>query len=184
MINCLPNNNNNNTSFALVIRAGPASGKSTFTTKLVDKLREEYKLKIFFIEQDNYRNEQLGNNYHKSKELVQENCEISMEMMISNALIALSKGYSIVCEGILNEKYYNKLFDVLDRETNTKFIYYYVSEEERIKRHEARPKGKLIDTNLMLTWKCEKLKNHTEIMFDGTLDLDISIDRILRELKI
>jgi len=36
----------------------------------------------------------------------------------------------------------------------------------------------------MLTWKCEKLKNHTEIMFDGTLDLDISIDRILRELKI
>ncbi|HUC87425.1 MAG TPA: AAA family ATPase [Candidatus Saccharimonadales bacterium] len=116
----------------LIILRGPSgAGKSTVAKKLFENSQP----KTALIEQDHYRfmfNPAGGGS--------KPNSDTIHKMIRDNALTALSDGYDVILEGILNIGSYGEVLEELfKRHPKENYIFYFdISFDETIRRHAIR----------------------------------------------
>lgn len=117
----------------LIILRGPAgSGKSTTAKILLNNATR----KTCPIEQDYYRF--IFRPYANGSKA---NSVAIHEMIKGNILIALSEGYDVILEGILNAKSYKPMLqEILAKHPTENYMFYFdISFEETMRRHRMRP---------------------------------------------
>lgn len=158
----------------IILRGNSGSGKTTTSKALQRKLGHGTML----ISQDVVRREMLfvkdGPNTEASQLLLElvlygkRNCNI------------------IILEGILNAKWYNKLFTSLAKEfTNEIFAYYFdIPFEETLQRHQQKPNAHEFGEKEMREWWNEKdlLNNIPEVCVHKELSLDEVVNRIYKDV--
>lgn len=117
----------------LIMLRGPAgSGKSTTAKVLLNNATS----KTCLIEQDYYRF--IFRPYANGSKA---NSVAIHEMIKSNVLIALSEGYDVILEGILNAKSYKPMLEeiLVEHPTENYIFYFDISFDETMRRHRMRP---------------------------------------------
>ena len=117
----------------LIVLRGPAgSGKSTTARLLLNNATR----KTCLIEQDYYRF--IFRPYANGSKV---NSAAIHRMIKSNVLTALSEGYDVILEGILNAKSYKSMLQeiLVEHPTQNYMFYFDISFEETVRRHSMRP---------------------------------------------
>lgn len=158
----------------IILRGNSGSGKTTTAKALQRKLGHGTML----ISQDVVRREML---------FVKDgpNTEAS-QLLLELVLYGKRKGHIVILEGILNAKWYSKLFDGIAKEFNNEIFAYYfdIPFEETLKRHQQKPNAHEFGEKEMREWWNEKdlLKNIPEVCVHKELSLDEVVDRVYKEV--
>lgn len=158
----------------IILRGNSGSGKTT-TAKA---LQRKFGHGTMLISQDVVRREMLfvkdGPNTEASQLLLEltrygkRNCNI------------------VILEGILNAKWYSKLFEGLIKEFNNEIFAYYfdIPFEETLKRHQQKTNAHEFGEKEMREWWNEKdsLNNITEVCLNKELSLDEVVNRIYQDI--
>jgi adenylate kinase family enzyme len=158
----------------IILRGNSGSGKTT-TGKALQK---KFGHGTMLISQDVVRREMLfvkdGPNTEASKLL--------------NELVLYGKQHCniVIIEGILNSKWYRKLFEnLLDEFGNQIFAYYFdIPFEETLNRHKKKPNAHEFGENEMRRWWNEKdlLGIIAEVCLHKELGLDEIVDMIYQDV--
>lgn len=117
----------------LIMLRGPAgSGKSSSAKLLFDSTDR----KACLIEQDYYRF--IFRPYENGSKA---NSKAMRQMILQNVLTALTEGYDVILEGIMNAKSYKNIVDkIIDAHPSENYFFYFdISLEETLRRHAQRP---------------------------------------------
>lgn len=158
----------------IILRGNSGSGKTT-TAKA---LQRKFGHGTMLISQDVVRREML---------FVKDgpNAEAS-QLLLELVLYGKRNCNIIILEGILNAKWYNKLFTRLEKEfTNEIFAYYFdIPFEETLQRHKQKPNAHEFGEKEMREWWNEKdlLNNIPEVCVHKELSLDEVVNRIYKDV--
>lgn len=130
----------------IVLRGPSGAGKST----VAQQLHQESKRHVVLIEQDYYR-EQLINN---SLGLHEASKPMRLEMFEADINIALTHGFDVIVEGILNPTTYVPVLErIRDKNDVDAYMFYFdVSFDETARRHSTRHKASLFSADDMREW--------------------------------
>lgn len=134
----------------LVVIRGPAgAGKSTIANGILTFVKQsEIPRRVCYLEQDYFRRtiHVCGGG---------DGAAISAAILCSAALTALSEGFTVVMEGILNMKKYKQMFDTViatHGKQNCHFFYLDVSLDETQRRHLGREKASDFGAEKLEKW--------------------------------
>lgn len=157
----------------IVLRGPAGSGKSTVAHILKKTLKEE----TIIIEQDYFNHTLLGG--------VKDEKGLIPKIIEATSSIALANGYNVVLEGVLRKEKYQYTIENIIRDFNGQSIVCYldVSKEETVRRHEARDKRKMFDSDEMLSWYslASPLETSGEIVIDEKLSKEDVVTRIIKQ---
>lgn len=156
----------------IIIRGNSGSGKST----VARQVREELVGKVALIEQDYFRRTVL-----KEKDRV-ENTNI-IDLLDQTTRFSISRGYTVILEGILSSKKYGSMLCRLANEFESRVFYMDVSFEETLLRHDTKLNKHEFGAKKMREWYQEKdhLDLDGEITILGHYTLRETIDKIVMQ---
>lgn len=158
----------------IILRGNSGSGKST-TGKA---LQRKFGHGTMLISQDVVRREML---YVKDC----PNTEAG-QLLLELALYGKSHCNIVILEGILNSKWYKKLFKKLHDEFNERIFAYYfdIPFEETLNRHKNKPNAQEFGEKEMREWWTEKdlLENIPEVCLYKELSLNEIVDVIYHDV--
>lgn len=158
----------------IILRGNSGSGKTT-TGKALQK---KFGHGTMLISQDVVRREMLYVNDGPNTEASQ----------LLNELVLYGKKHCsiIILEGILNSKWYKKLFENLLHEFNNEIYAYYfdIPFEETLNRHKQKPNAHEFGEKEMKSWWNEKdlLGIIPEVYLHKELSLDEIVDMICQDV--
>lgn len=130
----------------IIIRGNSGSGK-TVTAKALQK---KFGLNTMLISQDVVRREMLYTRDGKDT--------ACLPLILELALYGKRNCKIVILEGILNSRWYKKLFDTLSEEYGDNIYSYYfdIPFEETLKRHRTKPNAHEFGEKEMRSWWNEK----------------------------
>ncbi|WP_370192559.1 AAA family ATPase [Streptacidiphilus sp. MAP5-52] len=161
----------------LVIRGNSGSGKST----IARRLREAYQERsLAIIDQDTVRRQIL-----RERDTVDGANIDLLALMVS---FALSRGYHVIVEGILNAERYGAMLERLHAEHDGPQHWYYldIPFTETLRRHATRPLSETVTETEMSGWyrPGDLLPGHRETVIGPDSTLDQSVARILADTQL
>jgi len=158
----------------IILRGNSGSGKTT-TSKA---LQRKFGHGTMLISQDVIRREMLFVKDGLNPE--------ASQLLLELSLYGKSHCNIVILEGILNSKWYKKLFkNLLDEFNDQIFAYYFdIPFEETLNRHKLKPNSHEFGEKEMREWWNEKdlLDNIPEICFYKELSLDEIVDIIYQDV--
>ena len=158
----------------IILRGNSGSGKTTIGKALQRKFGHGTML----ISQDVIRREMLFVKDGPNSE--------ASQLLLELALYGKSHCNIVILEGILNSKWYTKLFkNLLDEFKNQIFAYYfYIPFEETLNRHKLKPNAHEFGEKEMREWWNEKdlLDIITEVCLHKELSLNEIVDIIYQDV--
>ena len=158
----------------IILRGNSGSGKTTTGKALQRKFGQGTML----ISQDVIRREMLFVKDGPNPE--------ASQLLLELALYGKSHCNIVILEGILNSKWYKKLFEnLLDEFNNQIFAYYFdIPFEETLNRHKLKPNAHEFGEKEMREWWNEKdlLDIITEVCLHKELSLNEIVDVIYQDV--
>lgn len=164
-----------NTSKIIILRGNSGSGKTTVANKLQKKLGRG----TLIISQDVIRREMLW--------IKDGNDTKAVSLLINLIKYGRDNCSFVILEGILNSKWYSKLFQNIKDEFGTSiFAYYYdLPFEETLKRHQTKPNCNEFGESDMKRWWNEKdfIKVIKEKVVCKELSIDETVNMIFEDIN-
>lgn len=164
------------TNSLVIIRGNSGCGKSTIARELRQCLVER-DVKAALVEQDYLRRIVL-----KEKDRVGGD---NIDLIEQTVLFALSKGYSVVLEGILASSRYGSMLERLSKECERTYVYYMdIPFEETLKRHATKHNSHEFGEAEMRKWWHEQDLTHlpTEKVIPAGSTVAQSVELILKDI--
>lgn len=156
----------------IIIRGNSGSGKSA----VAERLREELDDKVAIVGLDTLRRTIL-----KEPDKL-ENTDI-IGLIEQTVTYSLSKGYTVILEGILSKpKYKDMLMKLVDNADCDSHIYYIdVSLEETLKRHKTKPIANEVTDEQLTSWY--QPKNYLDVPREIIIDESSSLNETVNLIK-
>lgn len=160
-----------NTALLIILRGNSGSGKTT-TGKA---LQRKFGHGTMLISQDVVRREMLYVKDGPETEAVQ--------LLHELALYGKKHCNIVILEGILNSKWYEKLFESLKKEFGNRILAYYfdIPFEETLIRHQQKPNAHEFGEMDMRRWWQER--DLLGIIPEENLSMDLSLNDIVKQIS-
>lgn len=167
---------NSSHAVLIIIRGNSGSGKSTLSTELRSRMVGKG-MKTALVEQDYLRRIVLS-----EKEV--DNGD-NITLIEQTVLFALSKGYSVILEGILVFSRYGPMLARLREECEQSFVYYMdIPFEETLRRHRTKTNAHEFGEEEMRRWWQEQdlTQFPEEKIINSHSSLEQSVQKILSDI--